>query len=404
MPLNINNLTAGTPVTFNAQTSVQRMVFDSSTVAFRIVNNTPGIVTVLEENSDSFICQVDPGATAFGLMQNAILVEAQYSGPVTLTPYTWVPVSSGNTNTFTASQTFNAPSSLAPAAYFTGGGPVSTVMPTIFNFNNIAHFVGGEAGVSSIGTGSTAYTTFYSATNTNMLFSAVSAGGSYASRNASTLNAGLSITNATWNGVQYRQNGGCSWRLTEATSSTTACGCDFNVFVTETGTNSTRQTWFRNNGTFEPFAGVRFGSAGLSVLSTYEEGTWTPGVTSSGATFTVNATETAGRYIRIGKTVHVEFAIELSAATTGTTTNQIFISNLPFSPQLIGTKNQNRPVLAYEGFTIGTANGGLNANLPNGTAFAVTFVRDNTTMGVVNAGMFSGSGARISGGFTYQVA
>jgi len=92
MPLNINNLTAGTPVTFNAQTSPQRMVFDSENIAFRIVNNTTGIVTVSEENSDGFICQVNPGATAFGLMQNAILVKAQYPGSVTLTPYSWVPV------------------------------------------------------------------------------------------------------------------------------------------------------------------------------------------------------------------------------------------------------------------------------------------------------------------------
>lgn len=403
MPLNINNLTAGTPVTFNAQTSAQRMVFDSANVAFRIVNNTTGIVTVQEENSDTFICQVDPGATAFGLMQNAILVEAQYPGPVTLTPYTWVPVSSGASNTFTTSQTFNAPSSLAPAAYFTGGGPVSTVMPTIFNFNNVAHFVGGEAGVSSVGTGSTAYTTFYSATNTNMLWSAVSAGGSYASRGAATVNAGLQFTNATWNGVQYRQNGGMNWRLTEAVASTTACGCDFAIFVTETGTNTARQSWFRNNGTFEPFAGVRFGSAGLSVLSTYEEGTWTPVVSSTGATFSVNATETVGRYIRIGKQVTVEFAVQLSGATTGTTTNQVNIAGMPYASQLLGTGQNHRPVLLGDGF-ITTATSGLVANLIASTTFNVSVASTTGGMAALTAATFSGSGARITGAFTYQVA
>lgn len=173
MPLNINNLTAGTPVTFNAQTSVQRMVFDSSTVAFRIVNNTPGIVTVLEENSDSFICQVDPGATAFGLMQNAILVEAQYSGPVTLTPYTWVPVSSGNTNTFTAQQIFKAPTTIDAGAVFQSTGTISAI-PTM-DANAIAMFQGTEGTTSHV---------FFSSSASNAHFVFRRRQGTYASPTA----------------------------------------------------------------------------------------------------------------------------------------------------------------------------------------------------------------------------
>jgi hypothetical protein len=148
MPLNINNLTAGTPVTFNAQTSSQRMVFDSSTVAFRIVNNTTGIVTVSEENSDGFICTVDPGATAFGLMQNAILVEAQYPGSVTLTPYTWVPVSSGGSNTFTAQQIFKAATTTTAAGVFQATGTISAI-PAV-DANAIAQFQGTEAVASHV--------------------------------------------------------------------------------------------------------------------------------------------------------------------------------------------------------------------------------------------------------------
>ena len=148
MPLNINNLTAGTPVTFNAQTSAQRMVFDSATVAFRIVNNTPGIVTVMEENSDSFICQVNPGETAFGLIQNAIFVEAQYPGSVTLTPYTWIPVSSGNANTWTAQQVFKSPTTIDAGAIFQGTGTISAI-PTV-DANAISVFQGTEAVVSHV--------------------------------------------------------------------------------------------------------------------------------------------------------------------------------------------------------------------------------------------------------------
>lgn len=149
MPLTITGLTAGTAVTFNAQTSAQRMVFDSANVAFRIVNNTTGIVTVLEENSDGFICTVDPGATAFGLMQNVILVEAQYPGPVTLTPYSWVPVSSGGSNTFTAQNIFKAPSTTVPAFVAQGTGTISGTVPTV-DANAICLFQGTESVVSHV--------------------------------------------------------------------------------------------------------------------------------------------------------------------------------------------------------------------------------------------------------------
>lgn len=150
-------------------------------------------------------------------------------------------------------------------------------------------------------------------------------------------------------------------------------------------------------------SGIKFGG-GTGTLNYYEETTWVPSIRSAGATFNVDATETTGRCVRIGKMVFVEFAIQLSGATTGTLTNQIFIQNLPFIPQLLGTKLNWRPVLAYEGFTIGYTNGGLVACLSPYNEFAVTSVRDNTTMGVVSGGMFTGSGARICGAFQYQVA
>ncbi len=146
MPLNVNNLTAGTAITFNAQTSPQRMVFDSATVAFRIVNNTTGIVTVSEENSDGFICQVNPGDTAFGLMQNVILIEAQYPGPVTLTPYTWIPVSSGASNTFTAQQVFKSPSATVAGAVFQSSGTISTIPAGYGGSSNlVAQFIAEES-------------------------------------------------------------------------------------------------------------------------------------------------------------------------------------------------------------------------------------------------------------------
>lgn len=182
MPLTISNLTAGTPITFNAQTSPQRMVFDSSTVAFRIVNNTTGIVMVQEENSDGFICQVDPGATAFGLMQNAILVEAQYPGPVTVTPYTWIPVSSGNANTWTAQNIFRSPAADTPGAIFQSSGTIST-NPVGYGGSNVtAQFIASESSAFPY--------TLYDATGNAQghVLAFRQSRGTYASRTATQLN------------------------------------------------------------------------------------------------------------------------------------------------------------------------------------------------------------------------
>jgi hypothetical protein len=398
MPLNINNLTAGTPVTFNAQTSAQRMVFDSATVAFRIVNNTPGIVTVMEENSDSFICQVDPGATAFGLMQNAILVEAQYSGPVTLTPYTWTPVSSTGANTFTGGNTFVSPSVTSNGILVQANGTISGNEPAVVVNNNVSGvFQGAEK--------TTANTVQFISNqfHNGLLF--YRSNGTYASKTGILAsNSLVQMLSYGWDGVsQYRLGAGLSWSATEAWSAT-AAGCQQSFFVIPNGTTSLRTAVIiRNDGVAEPGFGIRLGSAGLSVLSTYEEGTWTPVVSSTGATFSVNATETVARYIRIGKQVTVEFAVQLSGATTGTTTNQVNIAGMPYASQLIGTGHNHRPVLIGESFTT-TATGGLVANLIASTAFNVAVASTTGGTSPLTAATFSGSGARITGAFTYQVA
>jgi len=399
MPLNINNLTAGTPVTFNAQTSAQRMVFDSATVAFRIVNNTPGIVTVMEENSDSFICQVDPGATAFGLMQNAILVEAQYPGPVTVTPYTWVPVSANSPQTFTGNYTTNFPIQI-------NAGNVSQVEPNNYNTNpSFAQNNGLQVqGYDSGGSVAQLIVSFYTAgTNAQLAFNRCN--GTYASKTGILNNNALGAVN--FYGMKTTQTnarfaGGWQWNASEDWG-TTNHGSQAIVTVYRNVDGASRSSFIRNDGVWEPGYGIRFGTTGLSVLSTYEEGTWTPVVSSTGATFSVNATETVGRYIRIGKQVTVEFAVQLSGATTGTTTNQINIAGMPYASQLLGTGHNHRPVLIGEGFTT-TATSGLVANLIASTAFNVAVASTTGGTAALTAATFSGSGSRITGAFTYQVA
>lgn len=151
-------------------------------------------------------------------------------------------------------------------------------------------------------------------------------------------------------------------------------------------------------------SGVKFGG-GTGTLNYFEESTWTPGVQSTGATFSVNATETVGRYTRIGKMVFVEFAVQLSGATTGTTSNVVFFNSLPFAAQLLGSVGANdRPVLGAAGFTIALNNGGLSAKLIASTTFEIKAYYINGGFNDFLASTFSGNGARISGAFQYQVA
>ena len=68
-------------------------------------------------------------------------------------------------------------------------------------------------------------------------------------------------------------------------------------------------------------------TAAANALDDYEEGTWTPILSTNGLGGTLSST--AGQYIKIGKLVHVWGTIVMTAATTPTSFT--YIDNLPFS-------------------------------------------------------------------------
>jgi hypothetical protein len=152
-------------------------------------------------------------------------------------------------------------------------------------------------------------------------------------------------------------------------------------------------------------SGVKFGG-GTGTLNYYEESTWTPGIRSSNnlATFSVNATETVGRYIRVGKMVFVEFALQLSGATSGTTTGECVLQNLPFAGQALASGINYRAVLMAEGFSIATNNAGVLVRIIASTDAFLSIQLLNGGAGSFLASTFSGNGARLSGAFQYQVA
>jgi hypothetical protein len=392
MPLNINNLTAGTPVTFNAQTSAQRMVFDSATVAFRIVNNTPGIVTVMEENSDSFICQVDPGATAFGLMQNAIFVEAQYPGSVTVTPYTWVPVSANSPQTFTGNYTTSFPIQI-------NAGNVSQVEPNIYNTvpaaiqNNGIQVQGYDSG----GTSAQLYISFYNA-NSSASLAFNRCNGTYASKtgilNNNTLGAvqffGMKTTQ-----TNARFAGGWQWNATEDWG-TTNHGSQALVTVYRNSDGASRSSFIRNDGVWEPGYGIRFGTTGLSVLSTYEEGSWTPTFTGTGVTITY--TSRVGSYRRIGNYVFVNATVVFATSTS--TGAKVTVTGLPYTP-LAGEVYTGSGILSATPVIRGTLTTAYN------NAFRISAIAGITSDGEftdTNISTCITNGYTMSINLTYKVA
>ena len=64
------------------------------------------------------------------------------------------------------------------------------------------------------------------------------------------------------------------------------------------------------------------------LLNWYEEGTWTPSVTSqTGAILTVGSV--SGKYVRIGKSITIEFSITITLNGTGATS--VVVAGLPYS-------------------------------------------------------------------------
>ena len=137
------------------------------------------------------------------------------------------------------------------------------------------------------------------------------------------------------------------------------------------------------------------------LLDSYEEGTWTPTFSSTGATFVYN--HQSGSYQKVGNTVHVQFYITLSANnSSGLSSNAISI-NLPFT-----ATGYNR----YEA----AASFGMIYNIdltgfgnPYGAVYQsnsyilIKYADDDSTGGSYSSDRFDRSGAGISGSITYRI-
>ena len=106
------------------------------------------------------------------------------------------------------------------------------------------------------------------------------------------------------------------------------------------------------------------GTGSANALSDYEEGTFTPSF-SQGASGVTYSTQ-SGHYVKVGKLVHIAIYLD-AASTSGTTSDVVVISGLPFATAVF-------PPLSS--FTIGYAN---NFN-PTGNPLTALGNSNNTTI------------------------
>lgn len=81
------------------------------------------------------------------------------------------------------------------------------------------------------------------------------------------------------------------------------------------------------------FPATQVPSADANTLDDYEEGTWTPTLTTTGVNFssvTYDAV-TAGKYTKIGRVVFVEGKLRTDAVTVGSATGTVLIGGFPFT-------------------------------------------------------------------------
>lgn len=145
------------------------------------------------------------------------------------------------------------------------------------------------------------------------------------------------------------------------------------------------------------FPATQNASANANTLDDYEEGTWTPGLTSAGS-LSVTYTSRDGTYTKIGNLVTVRFRLRVSSHSGGS--GQYRISGLPFAAQNAGSDHIGVSTLAYEAHPIGSGQQ-LIAVIDNNTTL-VRFLHS-----VNNAGWTTytpASASAVYGSFTYATA
>jgi hypothetical protein len=148
--------------------------------------------------------------------------------------------------------------------------------------------------------------------------------------------------------------------------------------------------------------GVAFDTGtAANYLDDYEEGTWTPAFQSTSATFSYASQ--GGTYTKVGRLVMASFRLLLASAPSGTTSNTVVISGLPFSTATLSGTYHGGSIGHY--FTIDLSTTGVLAYQTSSSASTVELkvVGDNIGETAVLASHLK-SASEIRGQIIYHSA
>ena len=167
-----------------------------------------------------------------------------------------------------------------------------------------------------------------------------------------------------------------------------------NIATTSSGTLSVAGT-ATVTGAITASSGVAIGGTGsANTLDDYEEGTWTPTV---GGNATYHGR--AGKYTKVGRTVHASGFMQVNALGTGSNNT---MSGFPFASSHAGGGNQNGSIGLYLYLAVNV----LSLEMYYSNASTVTAFKGQTTAGGNSSGNLAifGNNARIDFNITYETA
>ena len=149
-------------------------------------------------------------------------------------------------------------------------------------------------------------------------------------------------------------------------------------------TDATERVQITGNGTIKlissggiDFSGIQTNTAGMTseTLDSYEEGTWTPTLVSSGGTLTVSYNSNNGKYTKIGNVCQISFQMRVSSHSGGS--GEYRVSGLPFSSSTANNDHIGVSTAALENHPIGSTEQLIQVIDNNSTLIRMLAARNN---------------------------
>lgn len=368
------NAATGSTVTVKAsgQTGVSIAVGETAFVYFngtdyaKIVGTATagaagGSTTQVQYNNAGVLAGIT-GATTNGTALTLVAPILGTPASGVATNLTGLPLTTGVTGIL---PTANGGTNLGGATPFTSGGVVYASSTSALATGSALVFDGANLG---LGVTPSAWGSIWKATQ-------IQVGAFIASQtNASDIihvgtNAFANSSNAwtyinTAASTRYQQYLGAHTWLT-APSGTAGNAITFTqVLSVEGGKSLSLEGATTQSGTGITFPATQSASTNANTLDDYEEGTWTPTLTTTGTNFTsVTYSVQTGYYVKIGNVINYFFSITTSAVTVGSASGDVGIGGLPFTTG----GGETSSYLTASGWTINVPS---NAEKRGGVAFA----------------------------------